>query len=126
MSQEFVIKIAAALIGTLTGGGLLMWFAKLMAARLITQYDNKHAEHEKKLSLLSDKIYEQLLDLKLKLAKLEPLVTAAITIREDLKAAEGDIAVLEYTVNKVHDKDISQAHEAIREIRKKLPNTSGH
>lgn len=119
MDQELVTKAAVIAAGVFVGGGFLVWFAKLMASRLIRQYDDKHAEHEKRLTALSDKFSEYLMDLKLKLAKLEPMVASAISLRDDLKSAEGDIAVLEHRMDEAA-KDINQAHGQIRLVCKKL------
>lgn len=119
MEQELVIKFLVIAAGIFTGGGLLVWFAKLMASRLIKQYDDKHAEHEKRLRDLADKFAEQLMDLKLKIARLEPMVSSAVALRDDLKAVEGEVAVLEHKDEK-RSGDINLLFNHVRTLTKKL------
>lgn len=111
--------MASIAAGISVGGGLLLWFTKLLAARLIRQYDDRHSKHENALEKIADRFTVQIHDLELKLAKLEPLIASAISLRDDLKSAEGDIAVLEHKADEAK-KDLNHAHNQIRVICKKL------
>lgn len=119
MEQELVIKIVTIAAGVSVGGGFLIWFAKLMFQRLLRQYDEKLDAHEKKLEKISYRFIEQIHSLDIKIVKLEPMVALAASLREDIKAAEGDIAVLEHK-DKEREKDIGVAFNQIRVIAKKL------
>lgn len=119
--MELAVEIAA---GVSIGGGFLVWFAKLMAARLIKQYDDKHAEHEKRLREISEKFTEYLTDLKIKLAKLEPLVLSAVSLKDDLKTVENNVAVLKHVATKANG-DVNHAHAQIRAIQKDLDALRG-
>lgn len=120
-SMDIAVK---AMAGTATGGAFLIWFAKLMAARLIKQYDEKHADHEKRLRELSEKFAEHLTDLKIKLAKLEPMVISAVSLRDDLKLVENGVAVLKHVASKTNA-DLNHAHSQIRTIQKHLEEARG-
>jgi hypothetical protein len=118
--MDEIVKFGAVAGGIASGGGFLIWFGKLMASRLIKQYDDKHAEHEKRLRDLSELFAEQLTDLKVKLAKLEPVVTMAMTLREDMKSVEGDVAIIQHQLDKEVMPDIDEAHNQLRAINKKF------
>jgi len=49
LDQSLLVKIEIATIGLVGGSGLLIWFAKLMATRMIKQYDDKQADHDRRL-----------------------------------------------------------------------------
>lgn len=121
MTIETALQVAA---GGCTCGAFLIWFAKLMAARLIKQYDEKHADHEKRLRELSEKFAEHLTDLKIKLAKLEPMVISAVSLRDDLKLVENGVAVLRHVASKTNA-DLNHAHSQIRVIQKHLEESRG-
>jgi predicted nuclease with TOPRIM domain len=112
-------KMIGGIAGATGGGAFLIWFAKYMAGRLIKQYDEKHAEHEKNLAKISEKFTEALHNLDLKLARLEPLVTSAIQMRDDIKSIEGEVAVVEHRVNELTG-DVNHAHKKLRELTPKL------
>lgn len=117
--SDVALKLITTAAGVSIGGGILIWFAKLMAARLIKQYDEKHIEHDRRFRELSTQFAEQLTDLKVKLAKLEPLVISAIALKGDLKAAENHIAVIKHVVQKTNT-DVNAAHKEIRVLTKEI------
>lgn len=123
MEQELLPKVITAAGIFMGAGGLLIWFAKLMFQRLLKQYDEKLSDHEAELKKIGVNFTAQIHNLELKLVRLEPVVTSALSLRDDIKAAEGDIAVLEHIVNKKHEQDIFEAHQGLREIKKKLASS---
>lgn len=120
MGQDLILRLVAIAAGIFTGGSFFIWFTKFMASRLIKQYDEKHAQHETRLKEIADKFSECITELKVKLAKLEPILASTILLREDLKSAEGEIAVLEHKVDQVLTRDVHQAHAEIRLMKAKL------
>lgn len=116
MNVDLAVQIGG---GVAVGGTILVWFAKMMASRLIRQYDEKLSEHDDRLSALSEKFAEHLTDLKVKLAKLEPLVLSAIGLRDDLKSVENTVAVLKHVSSKTNT-DLNHAYAQIKSMKEKL------
>lgn len=119
MDAESIKSVALPAAGVSGGGVFVFWFAKMMMSRLISQYDKKHENHENKLAALSDKLSNQLQDLQIKLAKLEPAVTMAMSLRADVKASEAQIAVIKDRAEKART-DLNTAYSHIRSINEKL------
>lgn len=116
--MEFDARSFVTIVGSITAsGGFVLWFAKVMARRLIAQYDKKHEEHEKRHQALADKMSDSVTELKLAIARLEPMVAAAMTIRGDLKSAQDNLAVLKHIVGKTNQ-DLNKAYSEIRSLQK--------
>lgn len=116
MNIDLAVQVGS---GIAVGGTALIWFAKLMASRLIRQYDEKLSEHDRRLTALSEKFAEHLTDLKVKLAKLEPLVLSAISLRDDLKLVENTVAVLKHVSMKTNT-DLNHAYSQLKSMKEKL------
>jgi predicted nucleic acid-binding Zn-ribbon protein len=122
MDIESIKSIGLPALGAFGGGGLLLWFSKLMGSRLIKQYDQKHDDHEHEMKKIREKFGEAINDLKVQIARLEPLAVSAAQFRTDMKEVEKKISVVEHRVDE-HDEDLKFAHKKLKVFESHYPIT---
>src|SRR5687768_4547394 len=91
--DPMVTEALPAVVGAGVGGASVLWFAKLMLARLLKDYDDN-------IKQLSSAVNE----LKIKLAVLEVTVSDAKNMRGDIQAVQGRTAIIEAHLTKAHER----------------------
>lgn len=91
MAMENLGEVAPAAIGAAAGGGGVLWLAKMLLTRLLTQFDKKHDDHEDKLEKLSEKLAESQLQVAVLNAMFAEAKQLRVEVSEKMNRMQGEI-----------------------------------
>jgi chromosome segregation ATPase len=113
MDVQGMVAAGSTAVGT---GAVVLWFSKVMLQRLISQYDARHEAHEKRLEIVTGRVFDAISDVKSKLAAIEVRAAEISGMRADVQQSLARLAVLDSQRQKMQD-DLNEAHKRIRNLR---------
>ncbi len=119
MQDVAASQVVPAALGALGGGAGVVWLAKLLIGRMITQYDKRHEEHAKKLDRLVEALNAALTRVAVLEAVLEDARRLRLEVEERVSKLRGELEAKHAgTVEEVADlrTDLWVAHERVRRL----------
>lgn len=105
----------AALAGgsAVAGGGLALWWAKLLMQRMVKQYDEQHQKHDARIERLGERVADRLSRIEASQSAVQVRVVEIESMKRTIDEHSRELAVHDAEIKRV-GKDLNEAHGKIR------------